>query len=216
MSDDPQFSPSPPRQELDPEHFGIDPAAAAARSEGRPGGPVPNQPTLSATVDPVASLVFRTPLREYSPAADTKAGGILTASGLMFTLLARYDVRIGRMLSGSNLEKWVVIVLLGTFAVLAIAAILRAFRTIAPRFPKAPPSLAFFGDIARLTREEYQLSVRSLSHEEAVEQMLRYNHTLSLICVAKFRELGRAIKVFERAFAVWLVLMILLNFRTFF
>ena len=44
----------------------------------------------------------------------------------------------------------------------AFAAVVQAFRTILPRFPKVPPSLAFFGDIARLSREEYVRRVEEL------------------------------------------------------
>ncbi|HSB61879.1 MAG TPA: Pycsar system effector family protein, partial [Vicinamibacteria bacterium] len=82
-----------------------------------------------------------------------------------------------------------------------------AFHTIAPRFPKAPPSLAFYGDIAKLSREEYVEKVKSLSTEEALDQMINYNHTVSAICVEKFRQLRMGMKAFKAAFPLWALLM---------
>ena len=92
----------------------------------------------------------------------------------------------------------------------------QSFRTISPRFPKAPPSLAFFGDIARLTREEYVARVEALTGAEALEQMLRYNHTGALICVQKLRQLRWAMRFFEFAAGCWLLLVVVLIARTFF
>src|SRR4028119_90704 len=101
------------------------------------------------------------------------------------------------MMAGRGLEKWLVLALLAAFAGLGAGAIVQAFRTISPRFPPAPPSLAFFGDIARLSRDEYVARVEGLSHAESLEQMLIYNHTLGTICVAKFTALRPAIRLFR-------------------
>ena len=103
-------------------------------------------------LDPAAALAFRTPLQEHPPAADTKAAAILTGLGIMFTMLAKYGTHLVEMLAGRGFEKFFLVVLLLTFAVTALLAIYRAFRTISPRFPDALPSLAFFGDIAKLSR----------------------------------------------------------------
>jgi len=202
------FSHTPPVDELDPHHFirGAPPV-----HEWRPGGAVPNQPALYSTVDSAAALAFRTPLREYVPAADTKATAMLTGLGLMFTLLARYDKPIGRLLEQADWEMWLFVSTIVLFSVLAILAILRCFQTIFPRFPKAPPSLAFFADIARLTRDEYVESVSRLNHEQAVDQMLQYNHTLANICVVKYSVLARAVYDFKMSLALWVALMVLLS-----
>ena len=177
---------------------------------------LPDMPPLAGPLDPPAALAFRTPLQEHAPAADTKAGAILTLLGLMFTLLARYGAELSRTLDGQNNERWVLLGLLAVFSTLALATTVQAFRTISPRFPKAPPSLAFFGDIARLSREEYLATVEGLSHERALDEMLNYNYTLSLICVAKFTVLRSAIRLFKLAVLCWLGLMLLLNTRVFF
>jgi hypothetical protein len=177
---------------------------------------LPDQVATFRHLDPAAALAFRTPLQEHPPAADTKAAAILTALGIMLTLLARYGTHVTEMLVGRGLEKFVLVALLLGFAGPGLVAIVQAFRTISPRFPQAPPSLAFFGDIARLSREEYVAKVESIGHEEALEQILIYNHTLATICVDKFAHLGVGVRWFRRAFACWLALIVLVNLRILF
>jgi hypothetical protein len=177
---------------------------------------LPDQVATFRDLDPAAALAFRTPLQEHAPAADTKAAAVLTALGIMLTLLARYGTHLTEMLMGRGSEKLLLVALLIGFAGPGLVAIVQAFRTISPRFPPSPPSLAFFGDIARLTREEYVGRVGAISHEEALEQILIYNHTLARICVEKFRHLGRGVRMFRWAFACWLLLIILVNLRILF
>jgi hypothetical protein len=177
---------------------------------------LPDQVATFRHLDPAAALAFRTPLQEHPPAADTKAASILTALGIMLTLLARYGAHFTEMLLGRGSEKVLLIVLLIGFAGPGLVAIIQAFRTISPRFPPSPPSLAFFGDIARLSREEYLDRVLSISHEEALEQILIYNHTLARICVDKFQHLGRGVRMFRWAFACWLALILMVNLRILF
>jgi hypothetical protein len=177
---------------------------------------LPDQVATFRSLDPAAALAFRTPLQEHAPAADTKAAAILTALGIMLTLLARYGTHLTDILLGKGYEKFLLIALLLGFAGPALGAILQAFRTISPRFPQAPPSLAFFGDIARLSRDEYLTRVGTISHDEALEHILTYNHTLATICVDKFRHLGRGVRLFRSAFGCWLTLVVLVNLRILF
>jgi Pycsar effector protein len=177
---------------------------------------LPDQVATFRNLDPAAALAFRTPLQEHAPAADTKAAAILTALGIMLTLLARYGTHLTEILVGRGSEKIFLVALLIGFAGPGLVALIQAFRTISPRFPPSPPSLAFFADIARLTREEYVDRVGAISHEEALEQILIYNHTLARICVDKFRHLGRGVRMFRWAFTCWLVLIILVNLRILF
>lgn len=177
---------------------------------------LPDQPATFRYLDPAAALAFRTPLQEHAPAADTKAAALLTAFGLMFALLARFGGALGRILSSPGGERWILLALLILFAGLALGAIVQAFRTLSPRFPPGPESLAFFGDIARLERDDYVARVAALTHEHALEHMLRYNHTLATICVDKFRHLRRGLSLFRWAFFAWAVLLVLLNFQVVF
>jgi Family of unknown function (DUF5706) len=177
---------------------------------------LPDQVATFRHLDPAAALAFRTPLQEHPPAADTKAAAILTGLGIMFTMLAKYGTHLLEMLTGRGLEKILLVVLLVVFAISSLWAIYQAFRTISPRFPHPSTSLAFFGDIAKLSREEYVQRVATISHAEALEQILAYNHTLATICVEKFRHLGKGVKLFRVAFGAWLALIVLVNGKVLF
>jgi Family of unknown function (DUF5706) len=178
----------------------------------------PDELSVLSGLEPAAALAFRTPLQEHAPAADTKAAAILTALGIMFPLLARFGDRLSpmlrvapgmRALTWSSLGLAVAWTLLVGFVGLSLGAIVQAFRTFSPRFPKAPPSLAFFGDIAKLSRDEYLDKVCTLSDDEALTHIIVYNHNLSRICVEKFAQLRRALKLFQGAFVCWLLLILL-------
>src|SRR3954464_707189 len=93
---------------------------------------LPDQVATFRHLDPAAALAFRTPLQEHAPAADTKAAAILTALGIMITLLARYGLHLTEMLLGRGLEKFLLVALLLAFAGTGLAAIVQAFRTISP------------------------------------------------------------------------------------
>lgn len=173
----------------------------------------PDRLPVARHLDPAAALAFRTPLQEHVLSADGKAAGMLTLLGMMFTVLARLGSSLEAIFATGGWPRIGCAVLLGAFAVLAFGTVVQAFRTISPRFPKVPPSLAFFGDIARLDRDEYVRRMQSLSPDEALEQMLRYNHTSSVICLSKFRELRRAFKFFEYSVFLWLGLVIILAAR---
>lgn len=177
---------------------------------------LPDQVATFRHLDPAAALAFRTPLQEHPPAADTKAAAILTALGIMFTMLAKYGTHLMEMITGRGSEKFLLTLLLLSFGVTSLLSVLQAFRTISPRFPKSHSSLAFFGDIARLTREEYLGRVGSITHEQALEEILIYNHNLATICVEKFRHLGRGVVWFRRAFVCWLALIVLVNLKVLF
>jgi hypothetical protein len=165
---------------------------------------LPNVPAMPHRLDAAAALAFQTPLQEHAPAADGKAGAILTVIGLMFSLLAGQSSHISQLIAKPGLGQAVLFVGLVGFSLLGLGTVIESFRTIAPRFPAAPPSLAFFADIARLEREEYVRRVEAMSADEALEQILRYNHTLAGICVLKFDRLKRAIHLFRPAFVCWL------------
>jgi hypothetical protein len=170
-----------------------------------------DQLPVARHLDPAASLTFRTPLENHPLSADNKAATILTLLGLMFTILGRYAADMNSLLRMGGWERPVGFAILMGFAVCSFGAVVQAFRTISPRFPRVPPSLAFFGDIARLGRDEYIAKVEALSDEEALDQMLLYNHTTSTILIEKFRQLRRTFRLFQGAAACWVLLMVLLT-----
>lgn len=168
---------------------------------------LPGDIPLPDALGPAAAITYRTPLQEHPPAADTKAGSILTLTGIMFTVLARLAPNVESILTRGGWERPLAFALLAGFAAVTLYAVVHAFHTIAPRFPKAPPSLAFYGDIARLSRQEYVEKVKALSSEQALDQMIDYNYTVSAICVEKFRQLRMGMKAFKVAFPLWALLM---------
>jgi hypothetical protein len=159
-------------------------------------------------------LAGKTPVGTETLAADGKAAGVLTMLGIMFTVLARFGPELRDVLHLSGSVRVIAGALLFGFATMALCAVAQAFRTISPRFCKAKPSLAFFGEIARLSREEYTQRVFGMTMDDAVEQMLTYNHTAATICVEKFRQLRRALRSFEVAACCWLLLSWVLVLRS--
>src|SRR6476646_4531214 len=176
---------------------------------------LPDRLPMVRHLDPAAALAYRTPLMEHFLSADGKAAGVLTLMGMMFTVLARLGGAVDQLLRSGAALRYVVFGLLLAFASLALSVVVLCFRTIAPRFPKAPPSLAFFGDIASLSRDEYIQRVRSLSPREALEQILNYNHTTATICTIKAGHLAKALQLFKAVAGGWLILIIILAWRMF-
>ena len=164
-------------------------------------------------IPPSAVLAYRTPLEQHPLSADGKATTVLTLVGLMFTILGRFAPPVHAMLKGDDWMRPAAFVLLISFALLAFAAVVQSFRTISPRFPKVAPSLAFFGDIARLSREEYVAKVEALDAQQALDQMLLYNHTSAVIIVQKLRQLRYVFRLFQAALAVWVLLLGLIGWK---
>ena len=177
------------------------------RGFGRVKQQPPPPPALeSAAFEAAATLAARTPVGSETIGADGKAAGLLTLLGIMFTVLARFGPELSSVLHGGGPVRILSAIALMGFATTALCAVVQAFRTISPRFIKCKPSLAFFGEIARLSREDYVYRVESMTMEEAVGQILAYNHTAAMICAEKYRQLRLAIRFFEAAAACWLLL----------
>jgi hypothetical protein len=184
------------------------PCANASPAVADPAPAPPDAP-------PSATLVYLTPVGDFIHSADAKAGTILAVLGIMFTLLARFGPWLDDMLRGGGWTAPATACLVGGFAGSALGAVVQAFRTISPRFPAAPPSLAFFGDIARLAPEEYVARATALAPAEALAERMRYNHTGSRIILLKFRQLRWALRFFESAAVFWLLLVAMLALRAF-
>ena len=174
----------------------------------------PRRPSEASPHEAAATLACRTPVGAETAGADGKAAGVLSLLGLMFAVLSRFGPEVGAALrAGGTLRLACGALLLG-FSVSALCAMVQAFRTISPRFCKAEPSLAFFGEVARLSRDEYFERVEAMDMRQAVAQIVSYNHTAATICGEKFRQLRRALRCFEAAAACWLVLAVVLAARS--
>jgi hypothetical protein len=165
-----------------------------------------------------ATLACRASIGGETMGADGKAAIVLSLLGIMFTVLARFGPELGFILRHGLTKTGVVrvtcaVMLLG-FAGFAMCAVVQAFRTIIPRFRKDKPSLAFFAEIAGLEREAYFAKVESMTMQQAVAEIMRYNHTAATICAEKYKHLGRSLRCFEAASACWLVLILVLVFKS--
>lgn len=189
--------------------------AEASQDRGGPtAAAVPGDPRIDVSLEAPAALAYRTPLQDHQYSADNKAMAVLTLVGLVFTILGRHAGQVSEVVrSDSPWQRVAALALLGGLTVFSLATLVQAFRTIAPRFPKSRPCLAFFADMARLGRDEYIRQVEALSATAAVEQMLIYNHTVAGICADKHRHLRYAFHLFQAAGACWVLLMALLGWR---
>ena len=200
----------------------------------------PDRPPMPRHLDPAAALAFRTPLHEHVLSADGKAAGVITLLGMMFTVLARIAAQLGELVRPGPLRYFFSALIVG-FAVSAMCAVVQSFRTISPRFPKAPPSLAFFDTaiqhgadiwnrgsqvgcaqiylhaasaiLARAPADSWSDMARGL--QQALRQMLSYNHTTSRICIEKLRQLQRGLRCFEWAAGCWMLLVVILVLRAY-
>jgi hypothetical protein len=168
--------------------------------------------------DAAATLACRTSIGSETMAADGKAAIVLSLLGIMFTVLARFGSELGFILQHGITKTGIVrvlcaIMLLG-FSSFSLCAVVQAFRTIVPRFRRDKPSLAFFAEIASMEREEYFAKVESMTMQDALGQILLYNHTAATICAEKYKQLARTLRLFEAAAACWLVLVLVLVFKS--
>jgi hypothetical protein len=176
---------------------------------------LPDRLPMPRHLDPAATLAFRTPVNDHVMSADNKATALLTLLALMFTVLARFGKTLAEVLLQNTAPSYACAALLVAFTSMALMTVLQAFRTISPRFVKAPPSLAYFGDIARLSPDEYRSRVLSLDPEAALDHMLAYNHANSVIIMTKFRQFVRGLRFFRMALTCWGALVAVVAWRVF-
>ncbi|WP_435010759.1 hypothetical protein P12x_002037 [Tundrisphaera lichenicola] len=157
-----------------------------------------------------ARLAYFTPVREYPPLGDRKASALLTAYGLMVTVLLTFSQDIGSIVSGEN--RWAAVLLLGILAPLAVLILIGAwyaFLALTRTIPPMPNSLAFYPHIAAQPLGGYLDRVKSLDQSSAVSAMLHYNYSLATLSVLKFRLIDRSIACVRATFKLWVVLMLM-------
>jgi hypothetical protein len=184
--------------------------------------PAPDQaapPQAAPQQDAAGMLASRASIGIETASADGKAAIVLSLLGIMFAVLARFGAELSAILrngfgTGTGFARIACGALLLGFAGCALCAVVQSFRTIVPRFRRDKPSLAFFAEIASMEREQYFNRVESMSMDDALEQILLYNHTAATICAEKYKQLDRSLRVFEAAAACWLVLTLVLVFKS--
>ncbi len=155
-----------------------------------------------------ARLAYHTPVREMPPLADRKASAILAANGLLISILLLFYQVLGSGLSGKSI--WLLMTA-NTVAVLMTTLLFLgtgiAFTALMLSIPPMPPSLALFSDIAGYSLEDYRQKMREMTHRQALEGMLHYNYSLSVLSARKFMLVERAMTCLRWAFLLWLSLL---------
>jgi hypothetical protein len=173
----------------------------------------------TSQADAAGMLAGRASIGVETASADGKAAIVLSLLGIMFAVLARFGEELSSILrkgvgTGTGVIRLACAALLLGFAGSALCAVVQSFRTIIPRFRRDKPSLAFFAEIASMEREEYFKRVESMSMDDAAHQILLYNHTAATICAEKYKQLDRTLRVFEAAAVCWLILTLVLVFKS--
>ena len=158
----------------------------------------------------LAGIAYFAPLYEYAVLADRKASFLMSAGGLMLTVLGFFMTRVTHVLSAGGWLAWSFGTILVAVAVLVIVAGVMAYVAFARLLPPTPPSLAVFRDIARRSPEEYARDVRALSHAQAFTDMLHYNHVVAGWGAGKFRLVNRAMALLQVAIPLWMLLLLVL------
>jgi len=158
----------------------------------------------------LAGLAYFAPLLEHAVLADRKASFLLSAGGLMLTVLGFFLGRIAGLIAAGGWLAWGFGLALTAVVTLVLAAGAIAYVSFAWLLPPTPPSLAVFRDIARRTPDEYARDIHALSHGQAFTDMLRYNHVIARWGAGKFRLVNRALALLRVAIPLWMLLLLVL------
>lgn len=177
-------------------------------------------PTPVSNTDPDADLAvvlgpgrmaYYTQVENYPVLADRKAWFLLTASGLILTVLTFFGPSLSKLLH--HPKWWVAALVLSLLVALAILLLLVAGTafygfTILPRVPAE--CLCFYRHIAARPREQYERDVRALSHAEAMREVLNYNYSIACQGAAKFRAVGWSMHWMRLAILLWMLLLLII------
>jgi hypothetical protein len=167
--------------------------------------------THSASLDAIR-LAFYTPVREYPPLGDRKSVALLGMVGLMLTVLLLFTPTIRIILAGSRpLLAGLLLILISAFGVAALYASLQAWRALVLPVPPIPDGLAYFPHISAQTRAEYLAHARAATLNDALSDILCYNHALAQLSTRKFKLLGKSIRCLELLIPIWLAIVALIS-----
>ena len=159
-----------------------------------------------------ARLAYFAPVQQYPPLADRKGAFLLTASGLLITILFLFSSALGRMMHNHNrIVAVAMLLLLGLLAILLLICGWNAWMSFTAPIPPMPSSLANFRDIAKGSMDDYSRRLREIGHAQAIRDMLNYNYSLAMQGATKFRYVQRAMACFKVALVLWMVVLMLIT-----
>jgi hypothetical protein len=153
------------------------------------------------------TLALGTPLREYPPLADRKAGALLTANGLILSVVVFLGGSIAELAHGSAIARWLIVAMVGALVVLVITGGCWAYTCIVTPLPSPPNSLAFFRHIASLSREQYLQTMGQIDYQRVLADVLHFNYSLAVQSARKFARVNRSVRCFQVALGLWLAIL---------
>jgi hypothetical protein len=168
-----------------------------------------HDPEIAAIVGP-ARLAYCTPTGEFPVLADRKAAFLLTASGLIVTVLIFFMQPIVEVIRGPHRLLAVAIGLL-VAAILALVMLAAhwAYKAFVRPLPEMPQTLAFYRHIATNPLDTYAESMKSLTHPEALRSILHYNYSVACLGAEKFRLIQRSLRCMRAAILLWMLLLLI-------
>ena len=157
-------------------------------------------------------LAFFTPIHQYPVLADRKAAFLLSATGLILTVLIFFSQSIVALMHHrSRIVAFAFIALVATLVGLLAMAAWCSWRGFVIVIPSMPASPAFFADIARTSVDEYGQQVRQVTDQKAIHAILHYNYSLSQQSAMKFRLVNRSFAFFRVALVLWMALLLIVS-----
>lgn len=166
-------------------------------------------PELLKVLGP-ARLAFCTPVHEAGILADRKAAFLLTACGLMLTILFFFipevvQVRQSRPLLGGSM-----LAMLAVLLVLVLLSAVSAYLGYVAPMPELPESLVHYQSVGRRGGDDYRQQMKDLSHSRALLEMLQYNHAVARQSMLKFRRVNHTLRCFHIVIPLWMLLLLVI------
>jgi hypothetical protein len=158
----------------------------------------------------LAGIAYFAPLYEHVTLADRKAAFFLSFGGLMLTVLGFFSGRVGHLVIAGGWRATTLVVALVFVIVLVLTAGVLSYVAYKRPLGPAPASLVIFREIAGRTLDEYERDLLALTHAQAFIGMLRYNHVVATLGVAKFRLVNRALFILRVAVPLWMLVLLVL------
>lgn len=122
---------------------------------------------------------------------------IVSCDYVINTLAAIFTQTIVYFKTGEGVfSLWALLVCLGVivFCILIGFSMNSLFKTLLGRVDSSTPSLLYWGEIAKLTKEEYSNEIGSLLESDYEIDKINQIHNCSIICQKKFMFYNRALK----------------------
>jgi len=159
-----------------------------------------------------ARLILNTPVRAYPAVGDGKATALLSAYGLIISVLLSFSGPLGAMTRGADpFKAGLATVILAPLTVLLFLGMWHSIRALFLPVPPMPANLMYYQHVAATSREEYVDAMRGLRFQEGLRQLMYHNYALSTLCTAKFRLVETGVACLRASFALWLLLLLIVT-----